>query len=123
MSYDIRIGVKVEGTDIIAVIDEPEYSSPTYNIGDMLRACTGWDFEQGEWYRVSEVWPKIEHGISELRMYTSKYKKYNSLNGWGDTSSALEALESLSKCIRENIGEPYEYKWQSIPAEHLWVRW
>ena len=31
MSYDIRLGVKVEGTDIIAVIDEPEYSSPTYN--------------------------------------------------------------------------------------------
>ena len=123
MSYDIRIGVKVEGTDIIAVIDEPEYSSPTYNIGDMLRKCMDWDFEQGEWYLISYVWPKIEHGISELRMNPKKYKKYNSPNGWGDTSSALEALESLSKCIRENIGEPYEYKWQSIPAEHLWVRW
>lgn len=123
MSYDIRIGVKVEGTDIIAVIDEPEYSSPTYNIGDMFRACTGWDFEQGEWYRVSEVWPKIEHGITELRMHPGKYRKYNASNGWGDTSSALEALESLSKCISENVGEAYQYKWQSIPAEHLWVRW
>lgn len=123
MSYDIRLGVKVEGLDVIAVIDEPSYSSPTYNIGDLFRACTGWNFEQGEWYKVSEVWPLIEHGISELRMHPRKYKQFNSPNGWGDTSSALEALESLSKCIRENVGEPYVYKWQSIPAEHLWVRW
>ena len=123
MSYDIRLGVKVEGTDIIAVIDEPTYSSPTYNIGEMFRACTGWDFEQGEWYKVSEVWPKIEHGITELRMHASKYKKYNSPNGWGDVGTALNALESLSECIRDNVGEAYQCKWQSIPAEHLWVRW
>lgn len=25
MSYDIRIGVKVEGLDVIAVIDEPDH--------------------------------------------------------------------------------------------------
>ena len=67
MSYDIRIGVRVEGAPgCYAVIAEPEYSSPTYNIGDMFRACTGWNFEQGEWYKVSEVLPLIQHGISEL---------------------------------------------------------
>lgn len=123
MSYDIRLGVKVEGLDVIAVIDEPEYSSPTYNIGKMLRACTGWNFEQGKWYRVSEVWPMIEHGISELHINGAKYKEYDSPNGWGNTSSAMEALESLSKCIRENIGQSDWGKWQVIPADHLWVRW
>lgn len=123
MSYDLQIGVKVEGLDVIAVIDEPEYSSPTYNIGTMLRKCTGWDFEQGKWYRVSEVWPMIEHGISELHMNVSEYKKYNAPNGWGNTSSALETLESLSKCIRDNTGQGDWSKWQEIPADHLWVRW
>ena len=39
MSYDLRIGVKVEGTDIIAVIAEPRLSSPTYNLRDMFVAC------------------------------------------------------------------------------------
>lgn len=54
MSYDLRIGVRVHNTDIIAVIDEPELSSPTYNLGKMFRACTGWDFKQGEWYNAAE---------------------------------------------------------------------
>lgn len=53
MSYDLRLAVKVEGTkDLYAVIAEPEYDSPTYNIGEMFRACMGWDFEQGKRNRV-----------------------------------------------------------------------
>lgn len=48
MSYDIRFGVKVEGMDgYIAVIDEPDYSSPTYNLRDMFVASMGWDYELG----------------------------------------------------------------------------
>jgi hypothetical protein len=123
MSYDIRIGVKVEGLDIIAVIDEPEYSSPTYNVGKIFRKCMGWDFKQGEWYNVKDVMPKIQHGISELRMNPKKYKHLEPDNGWGDVGTALEALESLSKCIAENTGESYWGKWQEIPAEYLWLRW
>ena len=88
MSYDLRIGVKVENTDIIAVIDEPERNSPTYNLGKMLRACTGWDFDQGEWYKVSEVLPLIEHGVKELYINEDAYKQYNAPNGWGTTISA-----------------------------------
>lgn len=59
MSYDLRIGVKVEGTDIIAVIAEPSVNSPTYNLGTMFRKCTGWDFMQSEWYSVAAVYPLI----------------------------------------------------------------
>ena len=43
MSYDLRIGVKVEGTDIIAVIGEPEKSSPTYNLREMFVTCMDWN--------------------------------------------------------------------------------
>ena len=46
MSYDLRIAVKVDGCDKFAGIAEPEYSSPTYNLGKMFRACTGWDYKQ-----------------------------------------------------------------------------
>ena len=123
MSYDLRIGVKVEGLDLIAVIDEPEYSSPTYNLAEMFRACTGWDYKQGKWYNVKEVRPKIRKGIEELKNNWMKYKRFEPENGWGDVNSALSSLESLEKCIAENIGESSWGKWQKIPEEHLWVSW
>lgn len=121
MSYDLRLAVKVEDTDIFAVIAEPERHSPTYNLGDMFRACTGWDFEQGEFYRVSEVLPKIEHGISELKFNRKAYVKYEPDNGWGTTGSAIAALESLLECIRENIEGGYT--WNEIPLDKLYVAW
>ena len=123
MSYDLRIGVKVEGTDIIAVIAEPERHSPTYNIGDLFRKCTGWDFRQSEWYRVSEVYPLIQHGLAELIAYPKKYKKYESPNGWGTIESAIEALKSLKDCIDELSEEESYCGWNHIPMEHLWVAW
>lgn len=121
MSYDLCVGVRVEDTDIIAVIDEPELSSPTYNLGTMFRKCTGWDFNQGEWYKVSEVLPMIEHGVRELFLNRKAYKQYDAPNGWGTTSSALEALTSLRDCLYGNISG--DRGWQAIPAEYLYVRW
>lgn len=121
MSYDLRIGVRVHGTDIIAVIDEPELSSPTYNLGKMFRACTGWDFHQGEWYNAAEVLPCIEHGIKELHLNRETYKQYDAPNGWGTTSSAMEALESLRDCIYGDIAG--DRTWQAIPVEHLYICW
>lgn len=48
------------------------------------------------------------------------YHLYNPENGWGDVSSALEALESLAKCIENQTNG---WTWQDIPLEHLWMRW
>lgn len=116
MSYDLEVGVKVAGTDnLYARIAEPEYHSPTYNLGRMFRACTGWDFTQSEWYKCSEVLPKIEHGIRELHTNRKEYEKYNAPNGWGTVDSAIRDLESLRDCIYEQA----EY----IPIEYLYVRW
>lgn len=123
MSYDLRIGVKVEGTDIIAVIAEPERNSPTYNLGTMFRKCTGWDFKQSEWYSVAAVYPLIQHGIAELIAYPEKYRKYEPDNGWGTVESAVQALESLKQCIDE-VEDPHSWTgWNTIPKEHLWVAW
>ena len=123
MSYDLRLAVKVSGAeDLYAVIDEPDLSSPTYNIGDMLRACTGWEFVQSEWYKVSDVLQLIEHGIHELRFNEKEYKKYNAPNGWGTTSSALAALESLLECIMRN-GPGAGWTWHEIPLDSMYVAW
>lgn len=122
MSYDIRFGVKVDGMNgYVAVIDEPEYSSPTYNLRNMFVACMDWDYTQGEWYNCAEVMPKIERGVHELRFKPSKYEKYNSQNGWGTVSSALKALESVLRKAKELTGG--EWSWNEIPLEHLWIRW
>lgn len=123
MSYDLRIGVKVAGTDIIAVIGHPEVDQPTYNLRDMFVACMDWDYTQGEWYKVSEVYEKICRGIAELSGYPKKYKKFEPDNGWGTVSSALEALISLRDCI-DDIVDPNGWRgWNTIPMKHLWVAW
>lgn len=123
MSYDIHLGVKVEGgKDLFAVIDEPQYGHPTYNIGEMFRACMDWDFEQGEWYKLSDVLPNIERGLHELRFNEHKYIPYNSPNGWGTTQSARTALESLLECIGNNLPGS-SWGWNQIPLELLYMRW
>ena len=89
MSYDIEFGVKVADADgLIAKIGEPEFSSPTYNIGTMLRKCMDWDFKQSKWYKVTDVLPNIERGLHEITFNEKAYRKYNASNGWGDTNSA-----------------------------------
>ena len=123
MSYDIRIGVKIEGYDDYVVIAEPEYASPTYNLREMFVACMGWDYKQGEWYKVSDIYTKIERGIFELTYNERAYLKLNPENGWGDTQSALRALKSLKECI-DNIDNPYSwFGWNTVPKEYLYMEW
>jgi hypothetical protein len=123
VSYDIRLGVKVDGAkDLYAVVDEPELASPTYNLGQMFRKCTGWNYEQGKWYKVSDVLPLIQHGIQELSYHPSAYKKYNAPNGWGTVESALESLKSMEKCIRDN-SEDASITWNEIPLDLMYIRW
>ena len=115
MSYDIRICVKIEGYHGYAEIDEPEYDSPTYNLGDMFRACMDWNYTQGQEYPCDYVIKKVEHGINELRTHRAKYEKYNPPNGWGDLDEAIRVLESLRECIYQNA--------ENIPIEYLYMRW
>ena len=115
MSYDLRIAVKVDGCDKFAQIAEPEYSRPTYNLGKMFRACTGWDYKQGEYYKCSDVIGNIEKGVKELRANKAQYKQYEPENGWGTVASAVVALENLRDCIYEQAEE--------IPLDCLYVTW
>lgn len=96
MSYDIRFAVKVAGAgDELVVIGEPEYSSPTYNIRDIFVKSMDWNYTQGVFYKLSYVWPKIEHGISELSAHMRDYKQLEPDNGWGSAEGALRCLRSI----------------------------
>ena len=125
MSYDIGIYVKVEGCDKYAMIAEPECASPTYNLGEMFRACMDWDYSQSEkdengvyktvYYPCDFVIDRVERGLRELRTSRKKYEKYNPSNGWGNVHSAIKALESLRECIYEQAEE--------IPLNCLYMSW
>lgn len=120
MSYDIRLGVMVANANgVIVPVARPEYDSPTYNLREMFVACTDWNYRQSEWYRVTDVLPKIERGIHELTFHGEAYRKYNPKNGWGNLEGALECLKSIVECIQHNTNG-----WENeIPIEHLWLRW
>ena len=126
MSYDIRIAVKVAGAEPgneYAVISEPEYANPTYNLGKMFRKCTGWDYKQGEFYNVSDVYPNIVQGIKNLTEHASKYAEYNAPNGWGTTESALKALKSMKEAI-DAITDPNSWTgWNTFPRNLLYIAW
>lgn len=118
MSYDLEVGVKIAGADELYVrIARPEYDTPTYNLSKMFRACMDWDYNQSEWYSCTEVLPKIERGILELRSKPKRYEEYEPPNGWGTRLSAILALESLRDCIYAQM-EDFE-----IPLECLYMRW
>ena len=97
MSYDIRFGVKVAGApdDCFAVIGQPEYDSPTYNLRDVFVKSMGWNYHQGEWYSITDVLPKIQRGIDELTQHPEKYKPLEPDNGWGTVGSANQCLRSV----------------------------
>lgn len=115
MSFDLRICVKVEGYGGFVVISCPELDSPTYNLNTMFEKCMGWDFEQGEYYKCTEVIKYVDIGINELTFNREKYEQYNPPNGWGDLDGALEVLRSLKQCILETKDR--------IPIEYLYMAW
>lgn len=112
MSYDLEILVKIENGDYICIA-EPEYSSPTYNLGKMFRAAMDWDFDQGAIYNVADIFENIQRGITELERQPEKYVQYEPANKWGTVNGALESLKSLKNCILE----------QGINMKYLYMRW
>lgn len=115
MSYDIRLAVIVDGTNIYAAVAGPELSSPTFNLRDMFVACMAWDYSMGEYYPCADVIEKVKRGIAELKKNPKKYDKLNPPNGWGNREGALHALVSLRDCIYETA--------EKIPIEHLYMTW
>lgn len=120
MSYDIRFAVKVAGTDkdIYAVIGKPEYSSPTYNVGKILRKCMDWDFKQSEWYKIQDYIPNIGKGIHEMQFNAEAYKHLEPDNGWGSTDSVLKCLQSIIQYLTQDM----QWSWNGdIPIDCIYM--
>jgi len=124
MNCNLRLGVKVDGTDIFAVIAEPILIRPfCNNLHEMFVACMDWDYKPGEWYKVSEVWDKIKTGIKELSEHPENYEQYIPKNGWGNISYALVTLRSLDCCIKQTIPGEDNWSCNEIPVEYLYMSW
>ena len=122
MSYDIRFGVKVAGApdNTFAVIGHPEHDSPTYNNRDIFVKCMGWDYHQGEWYKLTDIIPYIERGIHELQFNKKAYLDLEPSNGWGGISSSLLALQDIMKWITEDM----QWSWNGdIPKDCIYMCW
>ena len=123
MSYDLTLSVKVEGHDVYARVARPEKDHPTYNVGEIFRKAMDWDYSQSDddgktcYYPAEQYIPNIERGIHEMRFNAKKYKPLEPDNGWGSTTTVLECLESLLKCIQETV------EWEGIPLECLYISW
>lgn len=115
MSYCIGVYAKVEGCNKYALIAEPDYSSPTYNLGKLFRACMDWQFKSSEYYRCDNVIGHVEKGIKELEHNSSKYTELLPSNGWGTMEDALETLKSIRECILEEN--------ENIPLECMYLKW
>jgi len=124
MSYDIRFGVKVAGADdCYAVIGQPEYDSPTYNLRDIFVQSMGWCYHQGEWYKITEVLPKIQRGITELTLHPQKYKKLEPGNGWGTVNSAIMSLQSIVSYFTNDLNGLGNSWNADIPIDCIYMRW
>ena len=126
MSYDIRFGVKVAGApdDCYAVIGEPEYESPTYNLRDIFVTSMGWDYKQGEWYKVSDILPKVQQGITELTLHPERYKALEPDNGWGDIAGAVSCLQSIVSYFQYGNLDGLYGTWNGdVPVDCIYMRW
>ena len=124
MSYDIRFGVKVVGAqdDCYAVIGEPKYDSPTYNLRDIFVRSMDWDYKQGEWYKITDILPKIQRGITELTQHTQTYKKLEPENGWGTVGDANECLRSIVDYFSGWDGLAGSWN-ADVPIDCIYMRW
>lgn len=126
MSYDIRFGVKVVGApdDCYAVIGHPEYDSPTYNLREIFTKSMAWDYHQGEWYPITEVLPKVQHGITELTMRPGVYRLLEPDNGWGDIDGALKCLRSIMDYFSPSGWGGLRGGWNAdVPLETIYMSW
>lgn len=123
MSYDIRICVRTEAEnnygERYAVVYEPEYDSPTYNLRPIFTKSMSWDYKQGEHYPLADVMPRLRRGLKELTEHPDKYRPLEPENKWGTVESAIECIRSWIDEIEDGLMGPTNM-W---PLEALWWRW
>lgn len=125
MSYDICWCVETvkENNDgeRFVVVHAPVYDSPTYNYRPMFVACMGWNYKQGEYYPMTEVLPKLRHGLAQLTEHPELYRQYEPENGWGTLEGAIRCIGSwIDELTNKDDWDSVCHRW---PLGALWWRW
>ena len=125
MSYDIQWCVETVRANRYgnkyAVVHTPECDSPTYNYRKMFVACMDWDYEQGEYYPMPDVLPKLRHGLAQLIEHPELYRQYEPENGWGTLNGAVKCLTNwIDELTNEDNWDCVQHDW---PLDTLWWRW
>lgn len=121
MSYDINWKVKAaEAENLWVSIPYPDNANITYNVGDLIRTCTGltWKNCEDNGY-VKDVIPYIEKGLKELEQHPEKYKHLEAPNGWGTIDGTIRFFNKL---IDGWHSIQNDYFWQDFAnIVHFWI--
>ncbi len=95
MSYDIRLyrkGIKKHNKKIYY----DYYGNITYNVCQMLEVAFG-ENHLKKWNDkpVSEFIEELKKGYKDMMLNPTKYKKYDSPNGWGTYETTFKAILNL----------------------------
>lgn len=116
MSYSIEFYVKLNEINKFVCIGSPDFSSPTYNIGQILRKAMEWDFKGDEYYPCKDVVKYILKGLNNLYEREYKYKKYEK-KGCSGTTYTFDFLTSLAKSIHTFSQD------NNLEIEYIYMRW
>ena len=96
MSYSVTLKVKIDGTNKYATVECLD-ASTTYNVCEMIQKSTGLNWHSGgtNLGLAKDVINKITDGMHELMIYSGKYKKYESPNGWGTVDSTIDFFDKI----------------------------
>lgn len=95
MSYNVEFKVKVEGAPGYVPVGYG-IANVTWNAREIIVRSTGlpWVNEANNGL-CSEIMPKIQTGLKELRLHPEKYKPYESPNGWGSVAGTKRFFQAL----------------------------
>lgn len=95
MSYDISFRAKVDGVDEYVPVGDCD-ANITWNVRDIITKSTGleWKNEENNGLCV-DIIPKIAAGYAELSSHGSRYRKYESPNGWGTVEDTMRFFRNI----------------------------
>ncbi len=95
MSYDISFKVKAAGTNQYIYVGDCN-ANITWNVRNIIVRATGLEWRNEENNGLCKaVLPHIYDGLAELHKNPSKYKKYESPNGWGTVEGVKIFFEDI----------------------------
>ena len=108
MSYDIDFKVKAEGVNVYLSVGSCT-ANITWNVRELIKQSSGWEIENEDFNGfVKDLIPKIRNGLTELELYTYKYKQYESSNGWGTVSGVRQFYREIIKSWEDLFNEEPE---------------